>query len=213
MPKKIQLLTILATLLTVLFLVPYLALAAAPFEPPDIGAGIATALNLFFGPGAEDYTSEPILILQYLIFPFIALWVVLYGILTNLRLFGYRTGFNALLSFLIAVVAGPTGGLVLLVRTVFTWMGWWGFAAFAGLFFFGLACWVIGDVIRFGRPVSRYFREAGRLEDEIYDLRRQIDEARAAGASTTALRNKLEQKIREWERSKKKITEEHRFGT
>lgn len=209
MSKKIQLLAIL----TVLFLLPSVALAQNGFGTLDVSGGVAAALNLFFGPGAEVYTDEPTKILQYLIFPFIALWVVIYGILTNLKIFGYRTGFNALLSFLIAVIACPTGGLVLLVRYVFGAMGWWGFVGFAGLFFFGLAMWVIGDVIRFGRPISRYFSEAGRLEDQIYAIRQQIDQARAAGASTTKLRNELEKKVKEWEKTKKKLTEEHRFGS
>ncbi len=209
MSKKIQLLAIL----TVLFLLPSVVLAANGFGTLDVSGGVAAALNLFFGPGAEVYTDEPTKILQYLIFPFIALWVVIYGILTNLKIFGYRRDFNALLSFLIAVIACPTGGLVLLVRYVFGAMGWWGFVGFAGLFFFGLVMWVIGDVIRLGSPISRHFSEAGRLEKDIYDIQEVIRAARAAGGDVKPLLEKLEKKTREWEQAKKRITSEHRFGS
>ncbi len=207
--KKIQLLTIL----TVLFSLPCLAIAANDFEAPDISAGLITVVEVFFGPGAEAYTANPVQILQFLIFPFIALWAVLFGILINLRIFRYQNWLNSLLSFLIAVIAGPTGGLVWLVRTVFVLMGGWGFIAFAALFFIGVGAWLLSGVIRFGQPLSKYFSKAGRLEDEIYIIRQQLDAARAAGAPVTPLRNKLEKKIREWERAKRKITEEHRAGS
>lgn len=207
--KKIQLLTIL----TVLFSLPCLAIAANGFEAPDISAGLMTVVEIFFGPEAKAYTTDPVSILQFLIFPFIALWAVLYGILTTLKIFRYQNRLNSLLSFLIAVIACPTGGLVWIVRTVFVYMGGWGFVAFAILFFVGVGAWLLSGVIRFGQPLSKYFSKAGRLEDEIYIIRQQLDAARAAGAPVTPLRNKLEKKIREWERAKRKITEEHRAGS
>jgi len=171
--KKIQLLVIL----TVLFSLPYLAIAANGFEA-DLTAGIMTVVEIFFGPDAKTYTTSPVQVLQFLIFPFIALWVVLYGILITLRIFRYQNWLNVLLSFLIAVIAGPTGGLVWSVRYVFMIMGYWGFGVFAVLFGAGVLLWGIGTGWSFHVRFTSQLGRAGRLQERLQELNELIERGR-----------------------------------
>jgi hypothetical protein len=99
--------------------------------------------GIAFGPDVPEWaTKDAYSVLQWLIFPFLSLWVVLYGILAEIRIFrGRNNWINAVLSFLIGAVAGPTGGLIYFVRMLFVAFGIYSMAIFAGLLFVGTFLW------------------------------------------------------------------------
>lgn len=106
----------------------YLALffAALMIVPTAVSANIFEtdyalgAASIIFGPDIPDYmlyysgTNDvsPYAVLQWLIFPFLALFVIIFGVLTEIKIFRSRPKFNGVLALLITFIAGPTGGLV-----------------------------------------------------------------------------------------------------
>jgi hypothetical protein len=143
-------------------------------------------IKIIFGPEVPDEWLEPYKVMQYLIFPFIALWLVVFGILTELRIFRRKDSINAFLAFLIAMIAGPTGYLVLFVRGTFQVLGWLGFSAFGFLMFFGIILWAGVRLWEWGAPwttkaARKRALEAFAIERKIGMLRDRYNEQMAAG--------------------------------
>jgi len=133
-------------------------------EPP---IGI---LELFFGPNIpEEFTENFYSVLQWLIFPFLSLWVILYGILSEVNIFRRKSHLNYWLALLIALIAGPTGALVYSVRTVFVLYGTLSFWGFAIVLFVGTGLWLYSFRFRWGLS-EKTFSEAA----ESWDKREQI---------------------------------------
>lgn len=108
-------------------------------------------LGFFFGPDIPDFmvyysgTNEisPYAILQWLIFPFLSLFVVLFGILTEIKIFRNRPKLNGVLALLMTLTVGPTGFMVIVIRAVFVGFGYWSFLLFAALLFIGVTLWFL----------------------------------------------------------------------
>jgi len=140
MSKKIY----VAFILTVLLVLPSVVSAPITFLPGGefTWPKMENFWKLAFGPGVPDYmVQSPYHVLQFLIFPFLSLWVIIYGILEQIRIFRRKSWLHGILALLIAAISGPTGGLVWAVRVVFVAYGWFGFAIFAALLFIGTALW------------------------------------------------------------------------
>jgi len=143
MLKKIA----IALVLIGLFIVPNIGLAQNGWADPIIDAKLGEgAAKLLFGPEIPaEYYADWYSALQYLIFPFVSLWAIIFGILSQIRIFRRKEWIHILLSFTIAAMSGPTGGLIWLVRYVFVAYGWYGFLIFAVLL--GAGTWLWGGAM------------------------------------------------------------------
>jgi hypothetical protein len=168
-------------------------------------------IKIIFGPDVPEEWQEPYKFMQYLVFPFIALWVVLFGILSEIRIFRRREGINAIIAFLIAMIAGPTGGLVWLVRNSLIVLGAWGFLVFAALLGVGITLWAASRLWAWGAPwTTKTMRgkamEAFEIERKAGRLRDYYNELMAAGRYAEA--KAVLDEIFKLEEQKKKIKEE-----
>lgn len=137
MSKKIFAVLVLVALLVL----PSIVLAPSPWgDVVDFDA--VDLIKIFFGPDVpEAFTTTPYNILQWLIFPFLALWVIIFGIMSEIRIFRRGQNIRIVLSFLIAIMAAPTGALVWVVKTLFALYGGFAFVIFIVLMFVGTALW------------------------------------------------------------------------
>ena len=167
MSKKI----FFALILAVLFVLPSASLAQWEW------AGIyKDALSIFFGPDIPaEFTKDTYSTLQWLIFPFLSLWVIIYGILTQLRLFRRKSWLHGLIAFFIAAIAGPTGGLVYAVRILFVSYGIFGFGVFVVLLFVGTGLWFASTMhVRWGlgtKQAMKKFEQEQQLLDQMQKLK------------------------------------------
>ncbi len=125
--------------------------------------------QIILGPTVPGELLTTNLILQWIIFPLIAMWVVFFGIFTELRIFRKHMTVNYVLPFMIVLVAGPTGWFIGVVRTVFITIGTYGFAVFGILMLFGITMWGLAR----GTEFSAGFEIVRRVKDEIESLNEQ----------------------------------------
>jgi Sec-independent protein translocase protein TatA len=174
---------LLAFLLVILSLLPQLVMAQE-FSVYEVG-------RIIFGPDAEPEWFEPYNFLQKLFFPFIALWMVMTGIMFELRIFRAKQGINYIVAFMIAMIACPTGWMVWWVKWASVTMGWFGWIVFAVVFIVGAILWASGRImgqVSTTRDIYQEMKEEKRMWNEIKSLDREI---------LTAINEKNENKVRE----------------
>jgi hypothetical protein len=117
----------------------------------------------------EEWTTFPNAI-YYGIIPFLGIWLIIYGFLTMLKIFGRgRETFYAILSLFIALSTLPLRVFVFIVSTLFGIMGIWSVGVFAAMFFVGVG--ILG-----WRFIRRTVGELKSLEDDIKQLDKRIKE-------------------------------------
>lgn len=221
MSKKI----LLAGLMMFLVLAPSVVVAQIGFPfGDDIGMDI---LRVMFGPDIPDYmvlNSDGSLsaygILQWLIFPFFALWAVVYGIMNELNLFRNSQRITIIIALLIALIAGPTGGLVYIVRMLFLAIGSWSMIVFAAVFLAGITFWGRANLDRFGGGLlgktwgSKEARQYLETERDIRELKAKLDYGRAHDVSPSKLEKlevEIQNKYKKLNRLSNKITKTKKF--
>ncbi len=143
--------------------------------------------KLVFGPDLTEEYLKTESVLQYLFFPFLAVVMIMYGILSDLRIFRRGSGINAALAIIIAIIASSTGGLLTLVR----WMigiagGTLGTFMFGLLLLGGIILWALARFWDFGlrREGGAYERIVGAAresfsyqnqEQRIRDVMRRLE--------------------------------------
>ena len=136
---------------------PRLLLLITPFALVFLLHATAVCAQVGTGPSAEDIMRATVVFVfgedfpsywltyagfaQYIVFPFIAVFLVLYGILTELRIFK-QTSVKVSLSLIMALV----GGLWLLstMRVFLIVNGFFGVIGFALLMFIGIILMALG---------------------------------------------------------------------
>lgn len=198
-----------ALILAALFVLPSAVLA--PYT--DLGTNLVKTedlVKLLLGPEVpSEFLASPYKILQFLVFPFIALLVIIYGILEQVRIFRRKSWINAVLAFLIAAMAGPTGGLVYLVRFVFVGYGWYGFLIFAGLLFVGTGLWGWGT-FRIWKPKEISRAEAAKRFKTLRELDERINYLERRANSPFLSKDERDAAFEEWKRLEDK--RETKFG-
>lgn len=205
MSKKI----LLASLMMFLLMAPSIVTANIDFWPNDISGWGNDALGLFFGPNIPEYMLEnAYTILQWLIFPFFALWAVIYGIMNEINLFRNSDRITLIISLLIAAIAGPTGGLVYIVRILFVAIGSWTMIVFVVVLFAGITFWARGNLHRFGGRLGRWgSKDANKyleLEGEIARLVQDRRWLKAHDGTYEELKD-LENKIADKEKALRRL--------
>ena len=194
----------LSIFLMFLLVLPAVASANIGFDTTDLWSN---AFGLLFGPDIPDYMIydsngvSPYAILQWLIFPFLALIAILYGILTEIKIFRNNNKINGAIAILIALIAGPTGGLVWLVRNVFVIFGYYSFLIFAIILFVGVGFWGVSRIRGFKNDYSQEYDD---LAKRLAVLRRRKSELEASNASPKVL-DKVNKEVKDTEKKKEKV--------
>jgi ribosomal protein S13 len=115
--------------------------------------------------------------LWYALLPLFGVWMIIYGFLTVINIFGRgRTGFYALLSFCIAFSTIPLGYFVIFVSLLFAFMGTWSTIIFAILFIGGTIFFLLkkftgwgaeraGDIM-YKKQIDAYKRQTDLYEKQ-----------------------------------------------
>lgn len=81
--------------------------------------------------------------IYFIVFPFVAIVTVIYGILTDIRIFRSQN-VRTILSIVIAAMALPSGALLYTVYALYTAGAWVAVVAFGLVFIFGTILWGVG---------------------------------------------------------------------
>jgi len=147
----------LSLLLGLMILAPSFVLAAPPIGAPggvavpfpawsgDIGSFVYLVFQWigvnWFGISPAVYNWS--MLLYFGIIPFLAIWIIVYAFLKELRIFRRSRNLNGLLAFLIAFMTVPTNVLFWVVNFLFILMGYWSVLMFALLFGVGAYLYMI----------------------------------------------------------------------
>lgn len=145
-------------IILILFLLPTVVYAKSLKDNP-IG-------KAFIWLGFPENWLEGNSILYYGFIPFLGIWMIVYGFLALIRIFGDNKALYTILSFIIAFSTIPLGMFVMLVGMIFSVMGVFSVVIFAVLFFVGggLVFW-------------RQFYGFSRGFSEVNLLRKRFNEA------------------------------------
>jgi len=147
-------------------------------------------IKFVFGPEVPPEWYQVNMFMQWLVFPFIGIWLVLFGILEQLGIFRVRRSIGGFLALIMALIASSSGSLVSMSRILFQVMGGWGFLAFFVVFFVGVAFWSYGELHgRYSRV--KYF--ATQLEDDLKKVAGDI--SATEGAITNPRANLTKEQI------------------
>ena len=121
--------------------------------------------NLIMGGPVDSNLLRLPNIFYFIIFPFISVVTIIYGIMSDIRIFRSQN-IRIVLSLMMAAISLPSGGLLTLVVLFFTFGAWLAVGAFGVLFIIGIGLWFYG---RTGEMKHRYYdmlNEINRLKNE-----------------------------------------------
>lgn len=166
--------------LTVLSIVlAYIAFSASPaptntFTPNgghigdfQIGGTYYNAFQIVFGDQIDESWVKTMTMVQYLILPFAAVWILVYAIFDEITFFKRITWFNPAMALITAFIVASTGWLVRMMRGYLMLAGGLGIIFFGVILFAGLVFWFLGRMgsfgLKFGGAVQEY-KEIGNIE-------------------------------------------------
>jgi len=141
-----------------------------------IGGTEIDPIKIVFGPDVPEEWYDMYLFMQWLVFPFIGIWMVIYGILEELRIFKRKASVQGLLALVMAFIASSSGGIVYGSRILFQAMGVWGISVFFIVFFVGAFLWGYGTIGMRYKAASLwqdYERELKSIDTRITQLKKQ----------------------------------------
>jgi hypothetical protein len=173
-------------------------------ELPTGEETIEIIFEFFFGSGVPDEWLKWNGVMQFVLFPLIALFAVFYGIMEEIRIFRTAGGKNA--QIVIGIVMAFVGGKLALgtMRGFLVANAWLGTVLFGILLFVGILAWGLTGIISGARggwgDIRRSWREAGRIDNDLERVGRRINELRQmrrAGPLSTDDENELRRLSRE----------------
>jgi len=178
----------------------------------DIPGTDINFIRVIFGREVPDDWLESQNILQFLLFPFIAVWIVMYGILEELSPFRNRPSLHGFLALVIAFMASSTGYLLGAVRYLYGFLGWFGAIGFGViLLFIGIPLYLYGKargwknqylgVADAAKKMVQNEEDVVQLEIEIEKVRQELKLAPTALAQVAVLK-KYEQLIDKWRKKR-----------
>lgn len=126
----------------------------------------------------SDWLQLPNFI-YFIVFPFIAIVAIIYGILSEIRIF-HSQNVRTILAIVMAAISLPSGALIAFVYYLFAFSAWVAVGTFGVLFIVGTLLWGWSR----GKHLKREFSD---LEHDLEDLNRQLadwDQKRADGKCT-----------------------------
>lgn len=110
-------------------------------------------------------------IVYYLVLPFISIVAVVYGIISDLRIFRYTRWVRGVLAVAMAGMTLPSGWLITAVLQLYSFNAAFAAIMFGIVFFVGVILWAAGTFIRMGFfPISEY-SVAKAKNESLNDLR------------------------------------------
>jgi hypothetical protein len=133
-------------------------------------------VKIIFGPDIDSSWYQPYTALQYLVFPFIMIWMIIFGFLAEIRIFRNQPKVEVVLALVMALIASSTGWEVVMVRFLAQIMGAWSVLAFAALFCVGIFMYVGARFSQWGIGREQFAdaRQAFELERNIGNNQQQI---------------------------------------
>jgi hypothetical protein len=110
-----------------------------------IGAGgdVQGLANLIMGGNVPSQYLQIPNFFYFIIFPFISIVTIIYGILSEIRIF-HSQNVKVILAVMMSAISLPSGALLWLVVAFFTLGAWAAVIAFGTLFFVGTILWALG---------------------------------------------------------------------
>jgi len=131
------------------------------------------ALATWVFPGmSEDWLRIPN-VLYYVIFPFFTAFVVIYGILKELRIFRRAGKLNGVIAFCFAFLLLPSGILTYIVNIFYAFGAFVGLIGFGILFIIGVILWVYGTSFRLYGNFGGMAKEVSNIRGELTGVSRR----------------------------------------
>ncbi len=178
--------------------------------------------QLIFGAGIPADVLNTNDVLQRLLFPFIAVWFIMYGILAELRIFTRTNWVQAVLALLIALISSASGALWYVVAFFFLTGGYLGTIMFGVLLIVGIFLWGaaklwgwgirgrhsggMGMLLRRSREALDYDAQIQRREDELRRLRYAADAGIMDKLVAATEIQKILKEVDDLEKKKREIT-------
>jgi len=119
-------------------------------------------------------------VIYFIIFPYIAIVTVLYGVFSEIRIFRSST-VKTILAIVIAGMSLPTGALISTVYWMYTIGAWVAVFGFGLVFILGAILWGVGRIYGLGSSVKDISKEIGAYNKQLAAL----DADYAAGRKKT----------------------------
>lgn len=116
-------------------------------------------------------------VVYFVVFPFIAIVAVIYGILSEIRIFR-SANVKGVLAFVMAGMSLPTGAMITTVYYLYTFGAWVAVVTFGVLFVFGTLLWGYGRGSQLKNELYDLQTEMGRLKEESMHIDREYAEGR-----------------------------------
>jgi len=178
----------------------------------DIPGTDINIIRVIFGREVPDDWLESQNILQFLLFPFIAVWIVMYGILEELAPFRNRPSLHGFLALVIAFMASSTGYLLGAVRYLYGFLGWFGAIGFGVvLMFIGIPLYLYGKARGWKNQYLGAADAAKKMihdQEDLVQIEMQIETVKAelrlapTISAQVAVLKKYEQLIDKWRKKK-----------
>lgn len=172
--KKVNLIVFL----TIFFSLVSQAVLAQTTNPFNLGpwnfspGDLTSWLRLVMGnpPGVPDSWFGLPDFIYFVVFPFIAIVSLLYGLLSEIHLFQSQN-VKITLAIAMAAISLPTGWLIVFVYYAFSALSFWAVGVFVVVFFFGILFWgiskgrgIYSDLKPLDTEMGRLRREAGEIQ-------------------------------------------------
>lgn len=180
----------------------------------DIPGTNYNIFNLVFGAELPEDMLTTEKVLQYLLFPFLAIVVIMYGILSELRIFRRHNWINGLIALLIAFMASSTGYLLIFTHWIIgVGGGLAGIIVFTVLLFVGIFLWGGSTIwVRWRKPgrsiggAFEKFQEEQALLAEIQEIKDRLLLTPSGTRESEMLTERLKELANELKRRRTELT-------
>jgi hypothetical protein len=192
----------LALLAFILYSILLSSAALAQFDWLTTGyqGNIKSMVNVALGGKVPDEWLSLPNFFYFVVFPFIAAWAVIYGVMEEIQIFRRARTSHKVVSFVMAAMLLPSGWLLVVVNYLYLVDAWLALVAFGVLFFVGIFFWAGGTVMgwqvenRQTSMINSMSRELQNYESQIRKLTDDIRNGRNVTENTGKIAV-LEQRI------------------
>jgi len=160
-----------------------------PAVPFDLNSMLSFVLGANIAQTHPEWLVLPNVI-YYLVFPFVAIVAVIYGILSEIRIFR-SANVKGVLAFVMAGMSLPTGAMITTVYYLYTFGAWVAVVTFGILFIFGTLLWGVGRGSQLKRELYDLQSDMGRLKERSAQLDMEYSKGNINEGNYIDQKNKL----------------------